>query len=103
MDTLSTCEEEVLMTIYQAQEAPTMMDVLSAVNTRFGHAWKPQTVSTFLARCVKKGYLQMHRAGRYAYYQPVMEFDGYRKHRLERMKELLFNGDTELMIRFLSE
>ena len=53
MERLSVCEEEVYLEICWMSEPPALEDVRSAVN-RLGHEWKPQTVSTFLNRLVKK-------------------------------------------------
>lgn len=69
MERLSVCEEEVYLEICWMSEPPALEDVRSAVN-RLGHEWKPQTVSTFLNRLVKKRYLSMWKKGRYYYYKP---------------------------------
>lgn len=51
---ISQCEEQVMVVVWSSVEAPNLAAVMNAVNEKFDHAWKPQTVSTFLARLVKK-------------------------------------------------
>lgn len=103
MTELSVCEEQVLMTVYRHDEAPVMQDVLNVVNRTYQHEWKPQTVSTFLTRCVQKGYLTMQRKGRYAYYYPVIPIEEYQRMQLIRMKDNIFNGDIEQLQKCLEE
>ena len=52
MERVSRCEEQVLVTVWDAEETPDLSAVMNRVNSRFGHGWKPQTVSTFLGRLV---------------------------------------------------
>lgn len=57
MEAMSLCEEEVYVELCRMEEPPALEEMRAAVNMR-GHEWKPQTVSTFLIRLVKKGYSQ---------------------------------------------
>ena len=68
MEAMSLCEEEVYVELCRMEEPPALEEMRAAVNMR-GHEWKPQTVSTFLIRLVKKGYVSTYRKGRYFYYQ----------------------------------
>lgn len=54
---LSKSEEHVMITIWLSSEPPTMKSVRADVNSRFNHEWVPQTISTFLSRLYKKGYV----------------------------------------------
>lgn len=103
MERLSSCEEEVFVCVCRACEPPALEDVRSVVNLSKGHDWKPQTVSTFLQRTVKKGYLKMERKGRYCYYYPLLDLREYQKMRLLEMKRDLFNNDFQLMRKCLTE
>lgn len=103
MELLSVCEEQVLMTVYMLGEAASLQSIMTNANQMYKHAWKPQTISTFLSRCVKKGYLTMQREGRSVYYNPVISLQRYQMKQLLRMKDVLFQGDIEKMKRSLGD
>ena len=67
MDTndISACEKLVMKVIWDSTEELALQEVMDGVNHENGKNWKPQTVSTFLSRLVKKGFLNMYRKGRY--------------------------------------
>lgn len=69
---ISTCERMVMKIIWESEEDLDLAHVMNGVNEMFKKQWKPQTVSTFLSRLVKKGYLSVYRKGRYSYYQPLV-------------------------------
>ena len=54
---LSDCEEQVLLTVYHAREASSICELREMINEKFHHEWSKQTVGTFIARLMKKGYL----------------------------------------------
>lgn len=92
---LSECEEQVMIVIWNSKEAPDLQMALKDVNVRFEHEWKPQTVSTFLARLVKKGYLSMERRGRYCYYTPTVSLEEYRSEKMKSVVDALFGEDKD--------
>ena len=92
---ISECEEQVMICIWRSKDAPNLQMALKDANARFGHEWKPQTVSTFLTRLIKKGYLRMERKGRYCYYYPLVSLEEYRVEKMRSMVELLFDGDQK--------
>ena len=44
---LSKSEKEVMSVIFTKEEEMRLKDIVDAVNQKFEHSWKPQTVSTF--------------------------------------------------------
>ena len=60
MDTndISACERLVMKVIWDSTEDLALQDIMNRVNQENGKSWKPQTVSTFLARLVKKSFLR---------------------------------------------
>lgn len=96
MEAMSLCEEEVYVELCRMEEPPALEEMRAAVNMR-GHEWKPQTVSTFLIRLVKKGYVSTYRKGRYFYYVPVVPLEEYQKRECEKMLQRLFLGDSSKM------
>lgn len=76
---LTECEQLVMKVIWDAEDELSLMEVLDRVNAKFDKDWKPQTVSTFLARLVKKEYLRHYRDGRQFFYRievPLAEYKG---------------------------
>lgn len=78
LERLTDCEELVMKTVWDAQEELSLMEVMSRVNDKYKKDWKPQTVSTFLARLVKKGYLKHYRQGRVFFYQILVPLEVYK-------------------------
>lgn len=95
---LSECEEFVMTIVWRADEAPDLKTVLDAVNQKYGKTWKPQTVSTFLARLIKKGFLESYRKGRYTYYVPKVALKDYRKEVVAETIKVLYGGEAADMV-----
>lgn len=93
LERLSDCEELVMAIIWKSPEALALSQIMERANEGRVAPWKPQTVSTFLARLARKGYLTTERKGRYTYYHPNIGIEEYRKLRMEEMVLLLFDGD----------
>lgn len=79
--------------IWDSTEDPALQEVMDGVNGENGKNWKPQTVSTFLARLVKKGYLTVYRKGRYSYYQPAVSKEEYWKATMQENARFFEKGD----------
>lgn len=92
---LSDCEEKVLKVIWECENEPDLGTTMRIMNEKHNQKWKPQTVSTFLARLVRKGYVTGRRQGRYTYYKPTISLEEYRRQRIMEMVELLYDGDAE--------
>lgn len=56
-------------------------------------SWKPQTVSTFLARLVKKSFLTVYRKGRYSFYQPAVSKEDFWKATVQENARFFDKGD----------
>lgn len=82
--TLTSCEEMVMKMVWDAEREPDLSDITERVNGVYHKEWKPQTVSTFLARLVKKGYLKNYRKGRVFYYQILVPQEEYLDEMAER-------------------
>ena len=98
---LSESEEMVLCVLLGKEKDPDLETVIKEVNERFNKTWKLQTVATFLTRLKKKGYINIYRIGRYSHYHAAVSLEEYRKEKLQKLTDLLFNGDTELVIKEL--
>ena len=99
---LPECEELVMSIVWCADEAPDLAAVRESVNARYGKEWKPQTVSTFLCRLVKKGFLSTYQKGRYCYYVPQIRKEEYCESQLLRIVDLFLGGKAKELGNFIN-
>lgn len=78
LEHLTDCEQLVMKTVWDAAEELSLMEIVQRVNDRYSKEWKSQTVSTFLTRLVRKGYLRNYRQGRVFLYQVLVPMEEYR-------------------------
>jgi len=78
LENLTDCEQLVMKTVWDSEEELSLMEVMQRVNDKYHKEWKPQTVSTFLARLVRKGYLRHYRQGRVFFYQILVPLEEYK-------------------------
>lgn len=100
---LPESEELVMMVVWDATEAPDLEETMIKVNERYGKSWRPQTVSTFLARLRKKGFLSAYKKGRYTYYVPEVPKQEYRKMVARRLVSGIYAGDSSELIEDLTQ
>lgn len=117
IEKLTESEELVMKAIWDCDKEPVLSDVVDRVNGYYGKDWKPQTVSTFLAKLVRKDYLQLCRNGKIYTYKILVPERDYKqklyKHHINFwngnnvdtfMTELFDNGDlTEENLERLQE
>lgn len=78
LENLTDCEQLVMKTVWDSEEELSLMEIMQRVNDKYHKEWKPQTVSTFLARLVRNGYLRHYRQGRVFFYQILVPLDEYK-------------------------
>ncbi len=78
LESLTYCEQLVMKTVWDASAELSLMEIVQRVNSKYDKDWKPQTVSTFLARLVRKGYLRHYRQGRLFFYQILISLEVYK-------------------------
>lgn len=100
---LTDCEEMVMKTVWDAEGELGLTDITQRVNETYNKDWKTQTVSTFLARLVRKGYLQHYRKGRIFLYQILVEQEDYVGEMAERFVEFWHQGDREEFLETLKK
>ena len=89
--------------IWDTPEHLALQGVLERVNAEKEKQWKPQTVSTFLARLVRKGFLTAYRKGRYTYYVPAVTMDAFWKETMQENARFFNKGDMGEMVCALCE
>ena len=99
----SNCEKMVMSVIYDETEEMALRDLMKKVNQKFNKNWKPQTVSTFLARLVKKDFLSSKRKGRITYYSPVYKLNEYRRKMCMDICKMAFQDDVKKFKAYVAE
>lgn len=79
IEKLTESEELVMKAIWDCRKEPVLSDVVERVNDFYGKDWKPQTVSTFLSKLVRKNYLKLQRNGKIYTYKILVSEAEYRK------------------------
>lgn len=92
---LPEAEEMVMAIVWSFGEAPDLVKVRATANRIYGRDWKLQTVSTFLCRLVKKGYLTSERNGRSYYYTAKVSMEDYCESQIRHMAKMFFDGDLQ--------
>ena len=95
MESLTDCEQLVMKTVWDAAEELSLMEVMQRVNDKYCKKWKSQTVSTFLARLIKKGYLRYYRQGRVFYYQVLVPMEEYRAQLINEYVNFWYRGNRD--------
>ncbi len=103
MKALTECEVVVMKCIWETDHDMALPEIMSKVNTRYHKEWKPQTVSTFLTRLVKKDFLNMYRQGRSFLYHPLVEEQEYGKGQITKCADLWYNNDADLFLSALNK
>ena len=94
---LSACEEMIMTIIWNSETELDLAAVMAQTIERYHTVWKPQTVSTFLSRAKKKGFLTSYQKGRYSYYQPLVSKAEYRRMKLLTLLTKFYDNDKEAM------
>lgn len=101
---LTNCEVLVMKVIWSSDEVMSIQEILRAANEAYGKDWKVQTVSTFLSKIVKKGYLDMRRQGRTFFYHPLVTEEAYGRREIKKCVELWGGGKISgLLSAFVQE
>lgn len=95
---ITECEKVVMKCVWDSSQDLSMQEITEMVNTQYGKNWKTQTVSTFLARLVKKEYLKMYRKGRCFFYQPLVNKEEYKDDVLEDYVQFWNGGNMSSFV-----
>lgn len=102
-EALTECEVLVMKVIWESGEAMSIQEITARINLKYNKDWKLQTVSTFLSRAVKKGYLEMKRRGRSFDYYPLVTEEEYGKREIVECVDNWGNGRLGNLIASFAE
>lgn len=90
---LTAAETIVMKCIWDADHEMSLAEIVKNANENYGKDWKPQTVSTYLAKLCQKGYIRMKRAGRMITYEILISEEDYKS---EQAREFVsfWNGGS---------
>ena len=73
-------------------------EIVKNANEGYGKEWKPQTVSTYLAKLCLKNYIQMKRAGRTITYEILITEEDYKSEQAREFVAFWNNGSLKQFI-----
>lgn len=97
---LTESEKITMKCVWDLGEGARLAHIMEVANSRYKKNWKPQTVSTFLGKLVRKGFLEQYRDGRYFYYHILVSRHDYRCRMLHDDLDFWDDGDVD---EFVSE
>lgn len=103
IEKLTDGEEVVMKAVWDCKTAPKLSEVNNRVVGVYGKDWKPQTISTFLAKLVRKGYVKLVRNGKIYTYDILISEDEYRKNRLKHLLIFVYNDRIDLLKQHIQE
>ncbi len=92
---LTESEKVTMKCVWDLGDGARLAHIMEVANGKYKKTWKPQTVSTFLGKLVKKGYIEQYRDGRYFYYHILVSRHDYRCKMLRDDLEFWNDCDTE--------
>ncbi len=102
IEDLTKSEELVMKAIWDCKKEPVLSDVVDRVNGSYGKDWRPQTVSTFLAKLVRKNYLKMQRDGKIYTYKVLISEKEYREKLCKHLVSFWYGDNLNGLIKELN-
>lgn len=101
IEKLTECEQLIMKVVWDASEELSLMEIMQRANDKYHKEWKPQTVSTFLARLVSKGYLESYRQGRLFFYRIMVPLEEYTGQQAKEFVEFWHHDRADEFLRTL--
>ena len=89
MEELTTAESMVMKTIWDHPHEMALQEIMKLTNETYGKDWRSQTVSTYIAKLVKKGFLKMNQSGRNATYEILIPELAYQQEQSHKICKIL--------------
>ncbi len=100
---LTDCELLVMKVIWATEEAMSIQEIAAKVNNVYNKKWEKQTVSVFLGRIVRRGFLRSERKGRHFFYYPTVSEEEYAKKEVVKCAEMWGNGRADVLVATLAK
>lgn len=95
---LTQGELEVMDILWSNDRDLSRTEVLPLVEARYHRNWKIQTVSTYLAHLVEKGFIEYYRKGVYFYYHVLVPQEVYKKRETRRFLDFWYDNSVDELI-----
>ncbi len=95
---LTDSEKVTMKSVWDLGDGARLAQILNIACEKYGKKWKPQTVSTFLGKLVRKGFVEQYREGRYFYYHILVDKHEYRCRIMREDMEFWNDGDMDQFI-----
>lgn len=92
---LTECERIVMKSIWDSGKDVSLVEIMAAIQERYGKNWKRQTVSTFLLHLIQKGYLTSYRVGRVFYYHEEVALADYKRQITAEFLDFWYDNSLE--------
>lgn len=103
IEKLTESEEIVMKAVWDCGKEPVLSEIMDIVTGIYHRDWKPQTVSTFLAKLVRKDYLKLQRNGKIYTYKILVTEAAYRRKLYQHHISFWNNNDvTEFIAELIS-
>ncbi len=100
---LTESEKVTMKCVWDLGEGARLANIMKVVNDKYNKNWKPQTVSTFLGKLVRKGFIEQYRNGRYFYYHILVSKHDYRCYMLHEDLEFWNDGAIDEFVNELMD
>lgn len=84
---LTKVEIMIMQIIWSTSEELMMGQILEKMNQRLKKPWKPQTMTSYLQRLVKKKFILMKRQGRSYVYEVLVKEEDFRQKEMARFTD----------------
>ena len=95
---LTESEKITMKCVWDIGDGARLSRIMTLANDKYGKEWKPQTVSTFLGKLVRKGFVEQYRDGRYFYYRILIDKHTYRTQMIRDDVECWDDDSLEMYI-----
>lgn len=95
---LTASETLVMKCLWDAEEEMSLANILEEVNRIYHKDWKYQTVSTFLAKLVQKGFICPQRDGHRVLYKIIVEQEKYKIQQAQEFVDFWHKGSLSQFV-----
>lgn len=93
-EVLTASETLVMKCIWDSEKEMSLADIFEMVNKKYHKEWKYQTVSTFLAKIVQKGFICARREGHRVIYEILISEDQYKAQQAQEFVDFWNRGSV---------